>query len=755
MFNDLLRLASTLDEHIEKGMKLEPKSRIEQLTKSLSHDPFRPHDMTFDSPYYNPYKFQPGEGYMPHTAQHWASQGKKAEDYLTTTMMYDDFKRLTTKYSHTDKCLKSLFKLGEDLVKAAAQPAAKPKAAPAAKAPGSPTSNKVPVGTIHVYKDGERYQKVDAGVWVPVGAPENKAHMKYLNHHDQTVRSGAHQQIESHAEEHGARLQKLKDIIDQRGAHEDTKRQTTHQVLSELGHPAAEKYSDEAHVKGTLDKHSKEAAKTSAKNHHVDVNFNFKGKTHSYQFKNVEGANKHEAQKKVEEGMAQIQALRGHKITKISAKEYERLPEEGIYTPKESLGIKRKDMPQIAEADHEKFLKYLEKKGVRHTKGKIKVSELKPSQSEMDASAAKRLVGSEKADSPIIVSSDNYVVDGHHRWLANRMKNETSKVNTIKINMPAKDLINVMKEAPQSFARDINNDQPTAQKYKNEKGEYKQERKELHDKILNKALEGVHSVPPPEGQKPVLILTGGGSGSGKSAVMRKAKEQMKEDLVHVDSDQIKNELPEYKEMLKAGNDKAAALAHDESSELASEMVNKAMSESKPILLDSTLKNVEKFKKLISKAKAAGYEVHIAFADVPVEVAKERAAKRAERSGRKVPDNIIEDSHKGAIQSLGQLIDDVDTATVYSTMNEPKEVYKKDNRVGITNKDESYLSEMQKRGHILKSEKTAQVESDVMKKFAKILAGVGAEYDSDDNESEDPDFESQLKYEGESNERQGK
>ena len=50
---------------------------------------------------------------------------------------------------------------------------------------------------------------------------------------------------------------------------------------------------------------------------------------------------------------------------------------------------------------------------------------------------------------PIVVSKDNYVMDGHHRWLAHA--NMSKPIDIYHVNIPAKQLIDTMHDYPRSF----------------------------------------------------------------------------------------------------------------------------------------------------------------------------------------------------------------------------------------------------------------------------------------------------------------
>ena len=80
----------------------------------------------------------------------------------------------------------------------------------------------------------------------------------------------------------------------------------------------------------------------------------------------------------------------------------------------------RKDMPQVNTQDLSKALSIAKSK-VKVTKGMSIVGSLKPSQKELISNKVKAV--SKKYNKPtdmkpLIISKDNYIVDGHHRWAA-------------------------------------------------------------------------------------------------------------------------------------------------------------------------------------------------------------------------------------------------------------------------------------------------------------------------------------------------
>lgn len=82
--------------------------------------------------------------------------------------------------------------------------------------------------------------------------------------------------------------------------------------------------------------------------------------------------------------------------------------------------IDRKVMPQIQAKDMDDCLRYLKKNGVSYKKGVVPAGRLIPMQrlNMAKVEALKQKIDSIKK--PVMVTKDYEVVDGHHRWAANK-----------------------------------------------------------------------------------------------------------------------------------------------------------------------------------------------------------------------------------------------------------------------------------------------------------------------------------------------
>lgn len=128
--------------------------------------------------------------------------------------------------------------------------------------------------------------------------------------------------------------------------------------------------------------------------------------------------------------------------------------------PKTTLGIKRKDMPQIKKQDYEEFIEYLQNNGAKFRKETVPSSELKAMQSEFsDKGIIKQIeknLDQGINTKAIIVSEDDYVLDGHHRWLV--ASNTGNDLDIYRINMPAYELYDLVKGFEKTYYKDMYDD---------------------------------------------------------------------------------------------------------------------------------------------------------------------------------------------------------------------------------------------------------------------------------------------------------
>lgn len=105
-------------------------------------------------------------------------------------------------------------------------------------------------------------------------------------------------------------------------------------------------------------------------------------------------------------------------------------------------------MPQLNPA----FLNYLKSQNIQYTSKTLNTNTLKSTQSEFDFHKVLNLMDKKDSDR-IFVSNDDYVLDGHHRWLADHNTNEKTKAYVI--DLPILELYRHAKQYESQLKEDV------------------------------------------------------------------------------------------------------------------------------------------------------------------------------------------------------------------------------------------------------------------------------------------------------------
>lgn len=114
--------------------------------------------------------------------------------------------------------------------------------------------------------------------------------------------------------------------------------------------------------------------------------------------------------------------------------------------------LERKFMPQIANHEQNDVIRLLKDEGIECELLKLFPDQIRHSQSKVNKDKVRSIIndiraqraGSGKSIPPIFISSDNAIIDGHHRWIAYKILNEPIKC--IRIALPQKEAIIKFKE---------------------------------------------------------------------------------------------------------------------------------------------------------------------------------------------------------------------------------------------------------------------------------------------------------------------
>ncbi|ARA97841.1 zeta toxin family protein [Geobacillus thermodenitrificans] len=199
---------------------------------------------------------------------------------------------------------------------------------------------------------------------------------------------------------------------------------------------------------------------------------------------------------------------------------------------------------------------------------------------------------------------------------------------------------------------------------------YSPKRHAMHMRIVHAIMKQAPS--PPKTERPIAILIGGGTASGKT-MMRKTviEKQLAEEGVQaiiVDPDDIKTYIPEYHSLQKTHPNDAARLVHQESRDISNLLLKQLIRHRKHFIYEGTMARTRAYKQLMKKLKKAGYKVHIYIVDIPLELAKQRAKERAKMTGRKIPYQVIENTHKLVPRTFQAIKDFADRYYVYDNQD---------------------------------------------------------------------------------------
>jgi HK97 family phage portal protein len=148
------------------------------------------------------------------------------------------------------------------------------------------------------------------------------------------------------------------------------------------------------------------------------------------------------------------------------------------------------------------------------------------------------------------------------------------------------------------------------------------------------------------GARPRALFMAGGPASGKTSALRADPSVVPPAAVTINPDDVKEQLPEYQDMVKARDKYAATGVHEESSAIAKRQQTEAIDLGFNLIVDGTGDSGPgKFVGKLKAADKAGYDVNAVYVTAPTDVAVVRAMDRAFKSGRWVPEPEIRSQHK--------------------------------------------------------------------------------------------------------------
>jgi predicted ABC-type ATPase len=183
---------------------------------------------------------------------------------------------------------------------------------------------------------------------------------------------------------------------------------------------------------------------------------------------------------------------------------------------------------------------------------------------------------------------------------------------------------------------------------------YTLERQRWQDEVIKSTI-----VRSSEQPAPWLVFTCGPMGVGKGYCMNWMSKHgffPLENIVHVDPDAFKMMMPEWPKYVKMSGEEAGTLCHMESSLMMEIAQWAAMERRQNIWIDGSLRNADFYAHVFEdiRARFPHYKISIMYIYADEAIIRQRIQIRAERTGRNVPENLIQASLGAMDKALNKL-----------------------------------------------------------------------------------------------------
>lgn len=118
---------------------------------------------------------------------------------------------------------------------------------------------------------------------------------------------------------------------------------------------------------------------------------------------------------------------------------------DGKCGPGVGVSIPRDKMPQIKRDDLSEFSQWVRSQGIGFSGDQVKITDLSPTQSQF---RKERVDALPDETEPILISRDDYILDGTHRWIKEWQKDQNGHIDTNRIDLPLQDALDLMRRFP-------------------------------------------------------------------------------------------------------------------------------------------------------------------------------------------------------------------------------------------------------------------------------------------------------------------
>ncbi|MGN4155767.1 zeta toxin family protein, partial [Burkholderia gladioli] len=161
---------------------------------------------------------------------------------------------------------------------------------------------------------------------------------------------------------------------------------------------------------------------------------------------------------------------------------------------------------------------------------------------------------------------------------------------------------------------------------------------------------------------PTAILLGGQPGAGKTALARRAVAELgaRGGAVLIDADRMRENLPQYSQLLRENPQHAADLTHVEAGRWSGRLTEAASEARRNLVIDGTMRNPESLRNLARRLNERGYTLEVRGVAMPADVSLTRAQMRTEREiattgvGRVVNPQQHDQAYAGMVETVALL-----------------------------------------------------------------------------------------------------
>ena len=162
---------------------------------------------------------------------------------------------------------------------------------------------------------------------------------------------------------------------------------------------------------------------------------------------------------------------------------------------------------------------------------------------------------------------------------------------------------------------------------------YTDDRAAFHRGVIASFLQGKTATGAPSAR-----FSAGGPASGKSSVVQPTSNE-----VHIDLDQLREQIPEYQRMIQQGERSAPFLSQKEAHDMAALLTAEATDRGLDVVIDGTGRAPD-FPDQLLDFVDRGYRVAVSYVDIPTDEAIKREQDRRAKTGRGVNHDFLRDVH---------------------------------------------------------------------------------------------------------------